>query len=97
MGWAARTIEKLMAGQTVKIRPHGNSMSGKIENGDLVTITPITATVETGDIVLCKVNGREYLHLVKAVSDERYLIGNNHGRINGWTKQIFGKVIKVEK
>jgi len=28
-----------------------------------------------GDIVLCKVNGKQYLHLVKAIQGKRYQIG----------------------
>jgi hypothetical protein len=48
--------------------------------------------------VLCKVNGREYLHLIKAISGERFQIGNNRGRINGWVSAnaIFGKCVRVE-
>jgi hypothetical protein len=47
--------------------------------------------------VLCKVNGAQYLHLVKAVSGERFQIGNNRGRINGWTsrRNIFGICIEI--
>ena len=99
MSWATHAIEKLANGEVVQIRPRGNSMSGKIDNGDLVTITPIFETLEKGDMVLCRVKGNDYLHLVKAVSGDRYLIGNNHGGINGWAMRnsIFGKVIKVEK
>lgn len=60
-------------------------MSGKIENGQLVTVTPLAQHVlKIGDIVLCKVNGVQYLHLVKAISGGRVQIGNNKGRINGW-------------
>ena len=52
--------------------------------------------VEKGDIVYCKVNGRFYTHLVKGVSENRgLLIGNNRGKINGWTKKVYGKVIEV--
>jgi len=74
-------------------------MSGLIESGDLVTVTPVRdEPVEVGDIVLCKVHGADYLHLVKAVQGERYQIGNNRGRINGWTNlsKIYGKVSAVE-
>jgi hypothetical protein len=43
-------------------------MAGKIEPGQLCTVEPVdTALLAVGDIVLCKVNGREYLHLVKAI------------------------------
>jgi hypothetical protein len=54
--------------------------------------------LEVGDIVLCKVNGREYLHLVKAIQGPRFQIGNNRGRINGWVSAnaIFGKLVALE-
>src|SRR5262249_49354089 len=85
MGWAARHIEKLRAGETVSFRPRGNSMSGKIESGQLCTVVPLDPELlQVGDIVLCKVNGQEYLHLVKAIQGQRFQIGNNRGRINGW-------------
>jgi hypothetical protein len=99
MGWASGYIEKLRAGQTVSFRPRGNSMVGKIESGQLCTVTPVDpATLKVGDIVLCKVRGREYLHLVKAIQGQRFQIGNNRGRINGWVSggAIFGRCIKVE-
>lgn len=74
-------------------------MSPKIESGQLCTIAPVdTRELEVGDIVLCKVGGVEYLHLVKAVQGERFQIGNNRGRINGWVgaSAIFGRLIRVE-
>lgn len=111
MGWATHYIAKLKAGETVQFRPRGHSMKGKINDGQLVTVVPLTDEFpEEGDVVLCKVNGREYLHLVKAVTAvceeegtslvrrPRYLIGNNKGGTNGWTSaaNVFGKVVKVE-
>jgi hypothetical protein len=74
-------------------------MKGKIESGQLCTVEPVdTASVEVGDIVLCKVNGKQYLHLVKAIQGKRFQIGNNRGRINGWVgaNSIYGKCTKVE-
>jgi hypothetical protein len=99
MGWATAYVARLQAGETVSFRPRGHSMSGKIESGQLCTVAPVDpATLRVGDIVLCKVNGRQYLHLVKAVSGERFQIGNNRGRINGWVSAgaIFGKCVRVE-
>ena len=68
-----------------------------IKSGQEHKITPITwEEVEVGDIVYCKVKGRFYTHLVKAKNlDKGCQIGNNKGGINGWTKQIYGKVIQV--
>ncbi len=73
-------------------------MSGRIESGQLCTVAPVDPeTVEVGDILLCKVNGREYLHLVNAIQGRRFQIGNNRGRINGWVSAnaIFGRCIGV--
>ncbi|MBU0660897.1 S24 family peptidase [Patescibacteria group bacterium] len=100
MGWATNYIQKLKLDETVSFRPRGNSMRGKIESGQLVTVEPLkNTTLEKGDIVLCKVKGREYIHLIKAIKGERYLIGNNRGGLNGWIgcNSIFGKCIKIEE
>ena len=99
MGWALAYIEKLRVGEAVSFRPRGNSMTGKVESGQLCTVEPVNlASLNVGDIVLCKVNGREYLHLIKAVQGQRFQIGNNRGRINGWVSAgaIFGRCVKVE-
>jgi hypothetical protein len=99
MGWASGHIERLRKGETVSFRPRGNSMSGKIESGQLCTVAPVDpAILAVGDIVLCKVNGREYLHLIKAVRGPRFQIGNNRGRVNGWVSAtaIFGKCVRVQ-
>ena len=82
MGWASRYIQKLRAGEPVSFRPHGQSMTGRIESGQLCTVVPIDpAMLEVGDIVLCKVAGNEYLHIVKAIQNNRYPIGNSRGFI----------------
>ncbi|HEX3148855.1 MAG TPA: hypothetical protein VHR66_12310 [Gemmataceae bacterium] len=98
MGWASKYIDKLWAGETVSFRPRGSSMSGKIESGQLCTVAAVDPeALDVGDIVLCKVNGREYLHLVKAIQGPRFQIGNNRGRINGWVSAnaIFGKLVAI--
>ena len=99
MGWATAHIARLQQGETVSFRPRGNSMRGKIESGQLCTVAPVDpATLRVGDVVLCKVNGRQYLHLIKAIQGSRFLIGNNRGRVNGWVSagSIYGKCVRVE-
>jgi len=74
-------------------------MRGKIESGQLCTVESVDpAALEVGDIVLCKVNGKQYLHLVKTIQGKRFQIGNNRGRINGWIGEngIYGKCTRVE-
>ena len=100
MSWANTYIEKLKVGETVQFRPRGASMTPRIHSGNLCTVEPIAdhALLVPGDIVLCKVNGSQYLHLVKAVDGPRFQIGNNRGRINGWVtaNTIYGKLVRVE-
>lgn len=99
MGWATTHMESLRAGRSVQFRPRGNSMSGKIESGQLCSVDPVgIGELRIGDVVLCKVRGREYLHLVKAIQGARVLIGNNRGGINGWVGDsgIFGRLSRVE-
>jgi hypothetical protein len=79
-------------------------MQPKIESEQLVTVVPVKdpTEIEAGAIVLCKVNGREFLHQVKIVRRERgnhrFQIGNMRGFINGWVglNSIFGRLVKVE-
>lgn len=96
MGWATAHIAALVRGETVQFRPRGHSMTGKVNDGQLVTVVPLGSPPLVGEVVLCKVNGREYLHLVKAVRGNQYLIGNNRGGTNGWTARIYGRMVKVE-
>lgn len=90
-------MERLLAGETFTTKEKGNSMSPIILSNQEHTLAPARWNeVSVGDIVYCKVKGRFYTHKVKAVNDQRgCLIGNNHSRINGWTKNVFGKVIKI--
>ena len=99
MDWASSYIARLAAGETVQFRPRGQSMVGRIASGQLCTVTPVDPdTVKVDDIVLCKVNGHEYLHIVKAIQGQRFQIGNNRGLINGWIGRsgLYGVCVKVE-
>ena len=74
-------------------------MTGRIESGQLCTIVPVDApTLAVGDIVLCKVHGNDYLHLMSAIRGTRYQISNNSSYVNGWigAHAIFGKCVRVE-
>ncbi len=99
MGWATPYIARLLDGETVSFRPRGNSMKGKIASGQLCTVAPVDPqTLQVGDIVLCKVRGNQYLHLIKARRAKQFQIGNNVGHINGWIGPgaIYGKLVSVE-
>lgn len=90
-------LERLLNGETFVTKEPGNSMAPLIKSRQEHMLAPVNIKdVEVGDIVYCRVNGNWYTHLVKAVDETKgCLIENNRGRINGWTKSVFGKVIKV--
>ncbi len=106
-------VEQLESGLDVIFRPRGNSMKPIIFDKQEVTITPISKlengieSIETGDVVLCKVNGKQMLHLVTAIkgclsnkegkNTLQFQISNNKGYVNGWApaKNIYGKLTSV--
>ncbi len=102
--WAEEAIEKLQMGQTAQIRPEGHSMQPRINSGDLVTLEPCSAhDLAIGDVVLARITGRRYshlvLHLVQDREMDRFLVGSRDGRTDGWiaAENIFGRVTKVER
>ena len=82
------------------IQPRGNSMSPKVKSGAKVYLQPIAdpAALTKDDIVLVKVAGKVYLHLVSASDNNRVQISNNRGHINGWVPRtsIYGIATRVE-
>lgn len=94
MNWK---LDKLNKGETFITSEKGNSMTPIIKSGQKHKLAPIKLKdVNVGDIVFCKVKGNFYTHLVKAKNEKKgCLIGNNKGGTNGWTKQVFGKVIEI--
>ncbi len=94
------TCNHLSNGETCKVIGIGQSMTPILKSRQTVICIPITDDVklEKKDVVLCKVKGHHYLHLIHGIKkNKEYLIGNNHGHMNGWVsrKQIYGKVTEI--
>lgn len=92
-------VDRLRAGERVENREGGNSMVPLIASKQPVVIEPVdTSKLERGDIVYVKVRGNVYTHLVTALRKGEAQIGNNHGRINGWTKleNVYGIVTMID-
>lgn len=87
----------LQEGKTFETSEKGNSMVPLIKSGQKHILEPIKIEdVQVGDIVFCKVKGSYFTHLVTAKNDTKGLqISNNHGHVNGWTKQVWGKVKEI--
>lgn len=101
MGALDEVARRVAAGSPVNFKPSGSSMVPLIRSRQIVTVAPVDPTkVEVGDIVLARVAGTVYLHLVSAVdrSRGRVQISNNRGRVNGWTglARIYGICTAVD-
>jgi hypothetical protein len=73
----------------------GNSMLPILDNPSITYFIP-QDDYEIGDIVFCRCRGN-YIdsHLITQKDKIKgYMISNNYGHQNGWTKKIFGRVIK---
>ena len=93
--------ERVAGGATVEFRPTGASMVPLIRSRQSVLVAPADpAKLEVGDIVLARVTGTVYLHLVSALDRprRRVQISNNRGRVNGWTsyERVYGICVAVD-
>jgi Predicted transcriptional regulator len=101
MGRENFVLKTLLEKGEVTWKPHGNSMTPKIDSGDQVIVKKITPSIlEVGDIVYAKVKGSYYLHLLSAIdeSQNRYQISNNHGHVNGWVNadNVYGVCVQIK-
>ncbi|PBC70911.1 hypothetical protein BX265_5471 [Streptomyces sp. TLI_235] len=101
MGVLDGVAGRVAGGATVEFRPSGSSMVPLVRSRQAVVVAPVDAAkLEVGDIVLARVAGTVYLHLVSALEParRRAQISNNRGRVNGWTgyDRVFGICVSVE-
>jgi hypothetical protein len=92
-----RLKQELESAGTGKMKCFGNSMLPILKSGSLLTFNKVDS-YEIGDIVFCKVKGRyiDAHKIIKKDPQKGFLIANNHGYENGWTKVLYGKVVLGE-
>jgi len=80
-----------------KMKAFGSSMLPILKSGSLLTFRREEA-YEIGHIVFCKVKGRyiDAHKIIKKDPSRGYLIANNHGFENGWTRMVYGRVVQAE-
>ncbi len=84
-GGTTAYIMILAQGQSVRVRPYGNSLRGIIKSGQLVELVPSEFnSIQTGDVVLVKWEKHYLLNKVIEIGKDTLLIGNNRGKIQGW-------------
>jgi len=95
-----RVLDTLEKGEDATMKVTGHSMMPIIKSGSALTFRK-TDDYQVGDVVFCKVKGSKgsrYIDahkITKIDAEGRYLISNNKGWDNGWTRTIFGRVISV--
>ena len=93
MNWK---VEKLQRGESFRTKEKGNSMTPLIMSQQEHLLAPIKIDdVKVGDIVYCRLGRTFYTHLVTAIGERGVQISNNHGHVNGWTKNVYGKVMEI--
>ena len=91
-----RLIEELKISGAGTMKVFGNSMQPILYSGSLLTFK-VQDEYNVGDIVFCKVKKRFIdAHLITKKGPLGYMIANNKGYENGWTKSIYAKVNKGE-
>lgn len=99
MSWADAAISALGRGEKAVIHPRGHSMTPRISSGQRVLLSPIAdpASLVRGEIVLVRVKGAVYLHLISAADRNRVQISNNRGRVNGWVPRssVYGRAVEI--
>jgi hypothetical protein len=75
-----------------KMKCFGNSMMPILKSGSLLTFKKQNE-YKIKDIVFCKVKGRfiDAHKIIKTDPNKGFLIANNHGYENGWTRIVFGR------
>ncbi len=102
----AEKIAQLKAGETVYHTGHGNSMTGRINDGDIETLEPVTdpSKIRKGDAVFCKIRSgtvltHEVIGIRKNGKSLEFHIARRWPtrRSNGWVSQenIYGRVVAV--
>ncbi|MBW8684187.1 S24 family peptidase [Chitinophaga rhizophila] len=80
-----------------KMKAFGSSMLPILKSGTSLTFEK-ASEYKVGDIVFCKVKGHyiDAHKIIKTDAHKGFLIANNHGFENGWTRTIYGKVVTGE-
>jgi hypothetical protein len=92
-------MEELEKTGTGKMTCFGSSMQPILSSGATCTFKR-EDEYAVGDIVFCKVKGRFIdAHKITKIREQggtrHYLIANNKGWENGWTKTVYGRVVKA--
>jgi hypothetical protein len=75
------------------------SMRTAIKHGQTLTMSPVVdpAEIKVGDLVLVKWHQGDIFHLVGEIQEDRYLIVNSLGKVNGWVSapDILGRITNI--
>ena len=96
----------LKTGRSVRFRATGHSMRPAIEDGDVLTVTPIDpSTLQAGDVILFRRHDRPIAHRVAEIrtdtSSDMVVVPRGDGKAASDARivpsQILGRVVSVER
>jgi SOS-response transcriptional repressor LexA len=92
-----RLMQELEDQNSGRMKCFGQSMRPILKSGSLLTFEK-QDDYRIGDIVFCKVKGRFIdAHKITKIHPSRgFMIANNRGWENGWTKMIYGRAVRAE-
>jgi len=65
--------DRIAEGQQVDIPLNGTSMMSMLHNGDILTLSPLVAEPQVGDIVLFRYEDRHLLHRIISIEGDRFV------------------------
>jgi len=87
-------VDDLRAGKSVEYPHTGGYLAPKVRNGETVKVFPATLSdLNPEDIVLCRIDGKIILGMVKDFRSDRAMISDVAGKKMGWATNahIYGK------
>jgi signal peptidase I len=91
----------LSKGKPFRFQAKGYSMSPFIQNGDIITLSPISEKIKLGKVIAIFDSKKHlYLHRVVKIDNDRFLVrGDNISLMDGWflRNEMLGCVTTVER
>lgn len=98
MAWYRNIVDSLRACNSADVIHRGDSMSGRIENGQIATIEPVRdRAVSVGDLVFVFCQGGYLVREIGEIANLQFRIVDRTGHTVGWTEwhNILGIVSRV--
>lgn len=98
MAWYRNAVDLLRACNPAEVTHRGNSMTGRIADGQIATIMPLgDRSLCVGDLVFAYCEGNYIIREIGEIKDFRFRITDRTGHTVGWCNwpDVLGVVSRV--